>query len=270
MIQLISCSNFQEESQGFLDHFGISIKKERLELLRDILSEFNRIPYENISKLNRTMEYSKNDIQILRLPDKVWQDYRDESLGGTCYSLTFFLQCILDHCGIESFPVSADMKWGENVHCGLSVVIDNKIYWCDPGYLLTDPLLMDGTRKVHYRTESRGVCLDHENGIYHLSTFTGNQIKWRYKFRSKFCTTEEFINFWLRSFNLPSMNGVCLSRQDGNRMLYVHNNYFREVTRHGVKKQRKEFDWMLDIRNNFGISEQLIRSAYEQSRQERK
>lgn len=265
----MTCSSFHKESSEFLEHFDISLNQSAEKILIEVLRVFSQIPYENVSKLNRLSDYSIEDHRILRLPDQVWTEYRNHSLGGTCFSLTYFLQCILDYCKISCYPVTADMKWGQNVHCGLSVVINNQSYWCDPGYLLTEPLLLNKTKKKFYRTESRGICLDFADDIYHLSTFTGNQINWRYKFENKVCPQDKFIHHWLDSFKMPSMNGICLSRQNTDGMLYVHNNYFREVSNAGVKKQRKEFGWISDIESSFGISSKFLTAAYDISKRER-
>ena len=71
--------------------------------LTRILVSFARIPYENISKLIKLSE-TGGEWDRFRLPAEVWEDFRRNNLGGTCFSLTFFLWAILDFLRIFSLP----------------------------------------------------------------------------------------------------------------------------------------------------------------------
>lgn len=265
-IILLQSSHFRHVAKSFLEKSGINVTKPDFEKLQLILEAFSKIPYENISKIIRYNTLSSLQPDLFRLPDVLWDDYQKYSLGGTCFSLTYFLQTVLENSGYSCFPVSADMKWGEHVHCALVVNIDNKSWLCDPGYLLHEPLLLDSQERKVYRTETQGIMISYETNRYQLSTFQGNQIKWRYSFSAMPCEQSDFVKWWLRSFSEPTMKGICLTRQEKQGMIYVHNNYFREVSAGGIKKRRVEHNWIGNIVDIFGIPGNMLQDAYDITR----
>ncbi len=260
---------FAQETKDFLNHYGLQKIKPDYVGLYMILSAFQAIPYENVSKLIRYNRIRQTGFEIIRLPDTVWNEYLSDNLGGTCYSLTFFLESILKNCGFYCYPVTADMKRGKNIHCALVVVLENRHWLCDPGYLLMSPMLLNGKMQSVYSTASRGVKLRYNGINYSLTTFNSSNIKWRYTFRDTPCDKKDFLDYWLASFSQPTMNGVCLTRQQKEGMIYVHNNYFREVNRNMIRKNRLGGNWTKKIEKIFGIPENLIEEAYAYSQEEK-
>jgi len=269
-ITVFNVEQYSKVTDKFLEHHGIAEIKPDFSGLNQVLHAFRSIPYENVSKLIKYGRgYGNGEVEI-RLPDTIWQEYQGFGLGGTCYSLTFFLEAILTNTGFMCYSVSADMKWGKDVHCGLVVMLDGMHWWCDPGYLLMTPLQLSGRKQQVYRTDSSGVILEYDGIKYSLITFNGRQKKRRYTFKDRVCNREEFLRYWLKSFERPGMNGICLTRQERDGMIYIHNNYFREVSRSGIKKKRMDGNWFKQIEKAFGIPERLLEEAHNFAWQRRK
>jgi len=268
-IILLQSSHFREVTASFLEKSGINVTKPDFVKLQTILAAFSKIPYENVSKIIRYNSLISTKQEVFRLPDTLWHDYQRYSLGGTCFSLTYFLQTILENCGYHCYPVSADMKWGKHVHCAIVVCLEGQNWLCDPGYLLHEPLLLDNMERKIYRTETQGVMISYDLNRYNLATFQGNQINWRYSFNDIPCEQSEFVKWWLQSFGEPTMKGICLTRQEKHGMIYVHNNYFREVNAMGIKKRRVEQNWIGNIVDIFGIPADMLQDAYEITRKYR-
>ncbi|MDP8221695.1 MAG: arylamine N-acetyltransferase [Candidatus Stygibacter frigidus] len=266
-IAVFNIEQYRNIADKFLEHNGITDIKPDFRGLNQVLQAFRSIPYENVSKLIKYgRRYGYGEVEI-RLPDTIWREYLESGLGGTCYSLTFFLETILANAGFTCYPVSADMKWGKDVHCGLVVMLDGVHWWCDPGYLLMTPLQLSGRKQQVYRTRSSGVILEYDRIKYSLITFNGRQKKRRYSFKDRVCNREKLLKLWLKSFERPGMNGICLTRQEREGMIYIHNNYFREVSRSGIKKNRMDGNWMKQIEKTFGIPENLLEEADSFSRE---
>ena len=269
-IAVFEIEQYRRIAEKFLAHHGIVGKKPDFNGLNQVLQVFRSIPYENVSKLIKYgRRYGSGEVEI-RLPDVVWQEYQEFGLGGTCYSLTFFLEALLGNLGFMCYPVSADMKWGKDVHCGLVVILEGVHWWCDPGYLLMTPLQLSGRRQQVYRTQSSGLILENDGTRYSLITFNGRQKKRRYTFKDRICNREEFLRYWLKSFEQPGMNGICLTRQEREGMIYIHNNYFREVSKDGIRKIRMEGNWLKRIEQIFGVPKILLEEAHNFARQRRK
>jgi arylamine N-acetyltransferase len=250
----------------FNNYFSINNnKKAGLDLLEEILSCFSQFPYENLSKIIKHSQSNKG-IEKIRLPEELMKDHKMYHFGGTCFSLTYFLQIILTHFHFSCYPVMASMRWGQNVHCAMVVMLDNIKYLVDPGYLLNRPIQMK-TNNIQgmriFNSDVTGVQLvyDQENIKFNLFTFDSKQIKWRYSFIDRPVSGEDFLDYWLSSFNWNSMHGLCLTKIEKGRMVYIHKTFMRE-TRFGEKKNvniKKNYHSV--IQNIFGIHSVRVEEA---------
>jgi N-hydroxyarylamine O-acetyltransferase len=246
----------------FLKFFNIESEHPDINFLHDILSAFTHFPYENISKIIQ-LNHHFLSTDHLRLPEKIMDDYEKFRLGGTCFSLTFFLQSILSINGFLCYPVMADMKHRTNVHCALIVLLLNKKYLVDPGYILNQPMEVHPDKPRWYRTPHTGVELyfDKDTELYHLYTFNKNEKKWRYRFRVKPTPLEEFLQHWQDSFYWPGMHGICLTqmRQDG--LVYIQNDFLQISDMNGKQKMRLKQNLHATIKDLFGIAPELVEQA---------
>ena len=248
-------------AEEFLDYFHLPSKKAELDHLQVILQHFAKIPYENISKIIKLNDY-RNQPEI-RLPAEVIEDHITRNLGGTCFSLTYFLQTILTQSGFECYPVMADMRAGKNIHCCLIVIIDSTKYQVDPGYLLTEPIAINPSKPKYYHSEFTGIDLrfDPQSQSYNLFTFNKNDTQWRYRFKDRPTPSKEFLKHWLDSFQRNSMNAICLTKIVNGGLIYVHKNFMRETTFYGKKNFNIKKKYHTVINERFGIDKEITEQA---------
>ena len=261
MIKLIP-EKFSDSVRFFDDFFRLKITRPDMAGLRLILEKFSTLPYENISKiikLSKTWEQNEK----FRLPDEVMNDHASFRFGGTCFSLTFFLETILLHHGYHCYPVMGDMKAGKNIHSALIVLFAGKKYLVDPGYLLNQPMEINPQKPRLYRAEGVGVELVFNSQLdcYQLFTFNKEKMTWRYNFRDIGCPKDEFLKHWEASFTKPSMHGICLTKTHAQGMVYIFNNFMRETTFTDKKNFNIRKNYHQTIQSIFGIKEDLVEQA---------
>ena len=246
----------------FLEHFHVREGAPDLAGLGRILERFACLPYENLSKIVKLARDFTSPHRI-RLPEEVMEDHIQYRLGGTCFSLTFFLQTILQHCGYPCYPVMAHMRNRPNTHCALIAQLGRAGYLVDPGYLLSQPMHIDPDRPRVYRSPSSGVELRFDPGdeSFHLYTFNRLEVKWRYRFHDRPVPADEFLGYWHDSFYQSGMHGLCLTRIEEGGLVYLHNDYLRISTPEGVAKRRLRGDVETTVRELFGISPEWVEKA---------
>lgn len=261
MIQLLP-ENYENSVRFFGDFFSLKNHQSDLMSLRRILEKFSTIPYENISKI---IKLSQNWISEnkLRLPDEVMTDHASFHFGGTCFSLTFFLETILLHHGYSCYPIMGDMKAGKNIHCAIIVLLDEKKYLVDPGYLLNEPMEINQQQPRLYRAAGMGVELQFNNLLdkYQLFTFNQDKMTWRYDFLDLPCPVEKFVEHWEASFTKSSMHGLCLTKLQKDGMIYIHKNFMRETTFSDKKNFNLKNKLHRTIEDIFGINQQQVEQA---------
>ncbi len=246
----------------FMDYFDMAGKRPDLSYLGQIISRFATIPYENISKIIKLNRLWDADAKV-RLPGEIIDDHIALHLGGTCFSLTYFLQTILTLNGFSCYPVMADMRAGPNIHCCLVVPLSGSKYLVDPGYLLHQPMEIHPAKPRWYRTEFAGVELRCDPGTdsYDLFTFDRNEAKWRYRFQDRPTPPAEYLDHWYASFWKPTLHGILLTRVTGQGLIYVHKTFMRETTFEGKKNMNIKREYHKIIHDVFGIDPRLIEQA---------
>lgn len=256
-------ANHNDSVRSFLDFFRLSTTNPGLHCLREILEHFARIPYENLSKiinLNKSPDWESPQI---RLPEEVMEDHISYRLGGTCFSLTFFLQSILTSSGFSCYPVMADMRAGRNIHCCLIAVLDSVKCLVDPGYLLTQPMELNHKKPKLFRNEFAGLELRYNaaNQRYNLFTFDKNEVKWRYRFQDRPVPPDEFLRHWLHSFGRNSMHGICLTKVMPGGLVFVNRSFMRETTFTGKRNYNIKRNYHSAIHKTFEIEKDLVEQA---------
>ncbi len=249
----------------FLERNNLLDIKPDLTNLTKILYSFSKIPYENISKILKLNE-GKGELDRLRLPEELYINYLENNLGGTCYSLTYFLWSILYHTGFESFPLIMDMKWAEAAHCGLAINIENKYYLTDPGYLISNPIPIVQEKTVHFIDYNyTGVELQYnfESNQYFLYTFNKKERKFRYSFIFNPVSLEDFIFYWKNSFYQKSMRHICLTKVDlkNKGRIYIRNDFVRFYSED--KKENIKTNLENAAMKFFNINPEIIKYAKE-------
>ena len=254
----------RDGAEAFRRHFVVPSRKPDQELLETVLRAFSRLPYENISKIIKH-HLATDPISKLRLPGEVMDDHVRFGLGGTCFSLTFFLETILVHAGFRCYPVLADMRVGPARHCALVVYLGGARFLVDPGYVLDRPMEMgpDQPRLCHSGHSGVELVRRTEAGVdtVDLYTFTRDEKKWRYRFVDRPVAPAEFLRHWLDSFSWNSMHGLCLTRVEKDRLVYIHNTHMRETTFGGSRNSNIRYRVHQTIRDVFGIDPDRVESA---------
>ncbi|RMF94193.1 MAG: hypothetical protein D6736_00455 [Nitrospinota bacterium] len=246
----------------FFHYFHLRQRRPDMPFLREILAAFSHFPYENLSKIIK-LDAGYGSTYRIRLPEEVMADYMAFRLGGTCFSLTFFLQTILTHCGFFSYPVMADMQAGENIHCALVVLLEGGKYLVDPGYLLHQPMELHPAGRKLFRTPFAGVEITHNpsTGRYALYTFDRVERKWRYTFTDRPTPPAEFLQHWYASFHKTMMHALCLTRATPHGLLYVRKYFLRETTFEGKRNRNIRRNYHAVLRDLFGIREEIVEQA---------
>ena len=246
----------------FMDFFGVRRKNPDMKFLQEIVGQFAALPYENISKILKLNSFWDAGAKI-RLPEEIIDGHISFRLGGTCFSLTFFLQAILTVNGFHCYPVMADMRAGRNIHCCCVVMLDGRKYLVDPGYLLHQPMEINPERPRLHRTECAGVELRrHPESLYHtLLTFDEKETKWRYRFLDRPTPPEEFLQHWYASFWKPTLHGILLTKVTREGLIYVHRTFMRETTFRGKRNVNIKRNYHAAIHDMFGIAPELVEQA---------
>jgi len=259
---LLDISQHRDGVHRFMKLFSLKSRHPDLYYLQAIIEKFTHLPYENISKIIKLSQNFNADTKI-RLPEEIIEDYMRFHLGGTCFSLTFFLQSILTINGFTCYPVMGDMTAGRNIHCCLVVIINQKKYLVDPGYLLNRPMEIHPDKPRMYRAEFTGVELrfDQPTEAYNLYTFDRNDFKWRYRFRDLPTPANQFLQHWHASFTKNSMHGICLTKVKDQGLIYVHKTFMRETTFEGKRNFNIKKNYHQTIREVFGIGAEMVEHA---------
>jgi len=258
---ILDISQHSAGVKQFMKYFCLQEGRPELSYLQAIVKQFTHLPYENISKIIK-LEQNFNDKKI-RLPEEIIDDHQRWNLGGTCFSLTFFLQSILTANGFRCYPVMGDMRAGPNIHCCLIVVLQGVKYLVDPGSLLSRPMEINPVKPRLYRSEFTGVELRYnfQEQAYNLYTFTLNERKWRYRFRDRPTPAHEFLQHWHDSFSKNSMHGICLTKIMDQGLIYIHKQFMRQTTFNGKRNFNIKKNVHATIRDIFGIDETLVEQA---------
>ena len=247
----------------FLSHFKIAPGRPSLAALQDIIQSFANFPYENLSKIIKFHHHGGNYATRLRLPEEIMADHVCFHTGGTCFSLTFFLETILLHQGFACYPVMGDMRAGANLHCALVVMLAGVKYLVDPGYLLRRPMALDPAKPRLYHSEFSGVELRFDSVAerYDLFTFNRETKKWRYRFADRPTPAAEFLAHWQASFHRNSMHGLCLTRTRGDELIFIHKEFMRVTSFEGKRNANLKKDYHATIHELFGIAPEYVEQA---------
>jgi arylamine N-acetyltransferase len=253
---------WKETNDRFFDFFRLDPSSRDPLFLQRLISSFARLPYENLSKIIKSHE-QEDPRQRFRLPGEVMDKHIEHRLGGTCFSLTFFLERLLTHAGFDCYKVMAHMNAGENIHCAAVVRLPEGEVLIDPGYGLNRPVALGKDRPVRFASRHGGVELvfDPRDERFHLFTYMAKERKWRYSFANEPVSEEGFERHWIESFSQPSLNNICLYRASHQGHLYLRKNHLRMTTFRGQRKENVRENLHGTIKTYFGISPQWVEEA---------
>ena len=257
---MIETAGGDEAARLFLDHAGIRPGAQDMAFLRQLAHGFSQFPYENISKIIKVAGVG-NPSEALRLPTEVALDHIGKGFGGTCFSLTFFLERVLGSLGFDAYKVMADMNSGRNVHCLAIVQSMGTKYMIDPGYALYEVIRLPETNTRVTCPHAVVEVVNAGGGNFSLWTEDASGRKWRYAFRDDPVGEADFERYWIESFTKPTLHNICLTRMTPRGHIYLRKDFFKFTSRESIDKRKVKQDVERLIREEFGIDGDFTRAA---------
>lgn len=285
-----------------------NIEKESgpsLIFLEKLGKAFQKMPYENLTKLIRSHTIGDTESRI-RLPELLFDEFLRYGTGGTCFSMTYFLQTILRSCGFDTYPVMADRPLAPNTHCASIVRIGSKKYLLDPGFMIDRQLELTriptrhdlrhnvivigekGTVKIPPHQQRRfddynkkvgeKIVLPYKSDFstphsearsitfsshYMVATEMCGKVDIRYYMKDGHVDEEEFLGFWLDSFNWPTLKNISITQATDKGYIYARNNFIRTQTKEGRQQENIKRDLETIFGKTFGIDMHIITAAFE-------
>lgn len=231
--------------------------------LRAIGAAFAHLPYENVTKILKEA-HTAGSMAKLRSAEEVLEDHLRWNTGGTCFSLCNALLALLQSCGYSAYVGMADMHYGANIHCAVIVDLPGGRYLLDPGYLLNIPVPLPENNGVSaIDTPMNVVMLRREAPeVFSLYTREAEEEKWRYRIRTVPTPHDEFVQHWIQSFSLNTMEQVMMSRLDEAGRLYFRKDRLELVNRRERHKTKVNPGAVQELSAAFGLPPHLILEAH--------
>jgi arylamine N-acetyltransferase len=247
-----------------MDLFRIRPVRADLRLLGDVSLAFSALPWENLTKFLKKHRGDLDPAARLRRSEEVLRDHAEFGAGGTCFSLTNALRRIVADLGYDAFPAMADMRHGRNIHCALLVVLDGERYLLDPGYLVPEPVPLKPGKGARLTLPGRTLEYRPVEGCDEFELYTGNdrgETLRRYRLRPRTVPESDFHRHWIRSFDLPGMNGLHLNRIAGKARISAHDYNLRIDTGREKANEKLREGYVAKVSSRFGLDGGLVRSA---------
>jgi arylamine N-acetyltransferase len=257
---LIEIVNGDQASRILLERIGIENRPRSLDYVRELVLHFSEFPYENISKIIR-MACSDHAGEALRLPTEVAVDHIEKGFGGTCFSLTFFVERVLRSLGFYVYKVMADMNSGRNVHCLAVVREAGAKYMIDPGYALYEVIELPAVNSRVACPHAVVEVVNAGGGRFSLWTEDASGRRWRYTFRDDPVDDADFERHWIESFAKPTLHNICLTRMTPRGHIYLRKDFFKFTSREGIDTRKIKQGVEQLIEEEFGIGGDFTRAA---------
>jgi arylamine N-acetyltransferase len=221
----------------FSAHFRLHRDVPPLTRLRELVTAFAQLPYENLTKILKADECGSPE-RSRRHPAEVVADHLAYGAGGTCFSLTATLLHLVRSLGWRAEPLLADRRYGENTHCALLVWLEGQPHLIDPGFLILDPIPLDTSQEVRVPTAFNELVLSprSDERRLELSTISQGRRTYRLTFKTSPAEESEFLGAWDASFDWDMMHYPVLTRMDGGRQLYLQGGRFQTRSLAGVER----------------------------------
>ena len=244
------------------------------------LRELSSLPYENLSKIVAFAEESSGGLRTgskgrssrersMVLSANWLEKTRATGVGGTCFSLTWWLAARLKSQGIDCFFLMGDKGQAKNIHCALRWDWQGRAYLLDPGYMIFDPLVLPeaGLTTTSWVPPNEIRIEDLPTfSVWRLWTGPRLALKQRFDFRRTAVSEEEFLSHWEASFDLPMMGYPILNRVQAGTQYYLQKRSLLirtpdgEAMGAGMRKLARS-EMLAVLGTTFGIPEGLAQEA---------
>jgi arylamine N-acetyltransferase len=201
-----------------------------------LLMRLEALPYENLSKIV-AFRRSGSPETAQDIAGRWLGDPAQGGVGGTCFSLTWWLKHRLEALGFSTAYLMADKPATHknrlaNVHCGLIFEHEDRSWLLDPGYLIFEPLpLPRAGLSLSTFISPHEIRLEdvQDAGVWRL--FTGpreptgiTSLKPRFDFRKEPVTPAEFERHWEASHAWEMMTYPVLNRVSDGVQFYLQKS----------------------------------------------
>jgi arylamine N-acetyltransferase len=255
--------NYDHSLRILLQKLDVTGGKPGEALLRQILSGFSLIPYENITKIV-SHSREKRALSSFRTPDRVVNDFVCLGMGGTCFSLVYLFKKLVDYAGFRSYLVLADRKYGPNTHCAVMLPIGGELYLADPGYLIFHPLRLSSEIPVSIQAGPHDLLIEPLGGGARFDVFTlyeGGNRKFRYCIKNEEIDEGVFFDCWKHSFEFEMMNYIVVNRCDGLRHVYMRDRFLHAMEKGKSVKREMTPSEIITVAGSMGMSRHLVAEA---------
>jgi len=232
-----------------------------------LLRELSALPYENLSKIV-AFHQGGNRESTLGLAADWLEQAKATGAGGTCFSLTWWLERRLRAQGFDCAFLMGDKGKSKNIHCGLRFDWERRAYLLDPGYMIFDPLLLpEAGLTTSTWVSPNEVRLEDLAALGAWRLWSGPRgdpkgLKPRFDFRRAVVSQEEFLAHWEASYDLPMMNYPVLNKIQYGVQYYLQKRSLLVRTPQGGEMRKLARPEMMDVlKVTFGIPEELAREA---------
>jgi arylamine N-acetyltransferase len=221
----------------FTSHFDIQLNGPPRDVLRDVVTAFACLPYENITKIIKHAEAGSAE-KSRRYPEEVITNHIDWGSGGTCFSLTSALLHLVRSLGWKAEYILADRRYGLDTHCALLVWMDDVPHLLDPGFLIVDPIpVSSAERGVETGFNRLILAPEGRNDRISLSTVRQDSKTYRLTYKISPVDTSEFYQAWDASFDWDMMHYPLLTRTAASGQIYLNGSRLRITGTDSVERR---------------------------------
>lgn len=234
-----------------------------LRKLTEVTRAFARLPYENLTKIIKEAG-AGHPAEARRTPAEVIADHNRLGTGGTCFSLAAAFLHLVRSLGWPAEPILADRTYGSDTHCALVVGIDGLLHLLDPGFLIVEPIRLDGGASQELKTPFNRLILEPRaaGAMLDLSTIQDGRRTYRLTFKLRPVDTAEFLKAWDASFDWEMMHYPLLTKVAKSRHLYLKGNRFQIRSERSIRlSEISRGDLPARIEAEFGIARSVASHA---------
>lgn len=253
----------------YLEILNVSKKKPSLSALKElIVSHIINVPFENISKLYYKVKYGLTEIPDF---ERYIGGIAKYKFGGTCYSVNYYFNRLLQYLGYEVILCGADMN-SPDVHLVNIVTVENKEFLVDVGYAAPffEPLprWLAADYEVSFGRDKYILLPKDQKGNSKLELYRNGELKHGYTVRLSGKVIADFREVISDSFSETStfMNSVLVVSYGKQYMKSIHNFSLLEYEK-GIARERRikdKAEMCLEIEKKFGIPKRISELAIEQ------
>lgn len=248
----------------FLTLLEIEPAKPSLDLLKQIVSShLEKIPFENISKLI----FKRQGMYQLPSFEKYLDGIEHNNLGGTCYSINYYLNLLLRYFDYDVKLCGADMN-NPDVHIISMVNLDGTEFIVDCGYAapFLEPLPRNLEKDYTLKSGNETYILKPKDsrGNSRVEQYYKDELKHFYIAKPQPRDQKEFKKVIKDSYNDEAlfMNSLLVTRHSSDHSVILRNFTLTVIKGSEVKQKTISKTEIPDTVNKyFGIPARLVKSA---------